>query len=76
MAFGENPDTDHDGCQTAGKGRCVLYLGSAVATQGSGNDIYTAYVISKAGNESHFSACIAFETFLFTFFNKITHVFQ
>jgi hypothetical protein len=41
------PD-DWEGCVTAGSGRCELYTGSAVATQGSGREGYRAYRVAPA----------------------------
>jgi hypothetical protein len=39
---------DYDGCFTKGSGRCVLYVGSAVATQTSGYEGYRAYRVAAA----------------------------
>ena len=37
-----------DGCKAAGSGRCVLYIGLAVATQASGNVGYVAHRLDPA----------------------------
>ena len=43
------PATDDlQGCVTAGSGRCALYIGSAVATHGSGKKGYRAYRVAPA----------------------------
>jgi hypothetical protein len=39
---------DVEGCVTAGSGRCQLYIGSAVVTQGSGREGYRAYRLAPA----------------------------
>ena len=39
---------DREGCVTAGSGRCSLWIGSAVATQGSGQEGYRAYRVAPA----------------------------
>ena len=40
---GASVSTDTDGCQAAGLGRCVVYIGTEAPTQGSGDAGYTAY---------------------------------
>ena len=45
----------HDGCLPAGKGRCVLYIGPAIATQGSGERGYIAHRLDPAPPSPPFS---------------------
>ena len=47
FAFTESPTWDGDNCVSEGKGRCVIYVGTAVATHGSGDDGYIAYTSGK-----------------------------
>jgi len=42
-----NPDNT-DGCKSAGRGRCVLYTGSSIATQSSGHVGYIAHRLDPA----------------------------